>query len=1390
MTMKLVKKNISMNKISKNKIKDIYKIVYNKPIEIKLSLFDPDKILKKSSGEVITAKTINNKTSEPEDGGLFCNKIFKTNSKNNYICNVCSYRQSKPYRCLKCGSNTKLDKSNIQNLSMGHIELVSPIPHPWLLRIKIIHRLAVGINSLYDYKEIDKILMTDPEQIYDYFKNMDLLDTYFYLRHFLVNDFITKKSKVSINNLSLDKNMIYYAIKKKIRIITTLIRLKQRPEWFFITRIPVLSPTYRPLMKLDDKLFVASDINFIYQSIIERNHLLKELLNRYSIDNLRKMSSLFTDIMDEVKRDNPIIKGKINLQKAVTTLIDSSFVKGVMNFKNKSLIKRLSGKKGRFRKDILGKRINFSGRTVITSGPRLHLNQCGLPVELVFELFKPFILLKIRDLSICSQISLTSLNRYSDLKKLLVNRHNLKFVLKLISNIINKHPVLLNRAPTLHRLNIQAFSPLLIHTKAIQLHPLVCSSFNADFDGDTMAVYIPHTLRSQIEARVLMMASTNILNPATQEPIISPTQDIIFGLYYATIMYSGSIGEGRTYNNINEMKHAINVFELDLHSPIYYRIKILDSFENIPTTPGRVLFYHLLMEFIDINFIEMNKVFDKKEIIYLIKLLTSRSSTNRVSFILDQIMSFGFYYAYKAGISLHKNDINTPNLKELFVLKTKTKVDLDYKNYTRGLISTDEKSKRLLNEWSKCSSILANQILKDVIHTVPNRKSAIYMLINSGARGSMIQMRQLCGIRGLMIKPSGDILEIPIVSNFKEGLSVVDYFNSTHGARKGVIDTSLKTAASGYLTRKLFYAAKDLFITEYDCGTEKGIILGNLKYQKDLYKPENFYRHIIGRFLARDVKNPFTGEIILFKNSLVTDSILIILKKLSIEFIVVRSPMTCETKHGICRHCYGSIGVGNQLVSLEQSIGIIAAQSIGEPGTQLTMRTFHQGGTVLRGGNENKLYSLYKCRILIYNRKIIYNNRLGVKINIHRSSKLLLLDHNYSLIVSYNIPYGASLYVDDGQIVTKGVLLFNSDPYTIPILSQNEGFVSFQMNHKKMNYLKVRDSMSGMIKSNMDLKSGTFKRWFLRKNERKYEYINMFQDLLTIMENSFVKRGDIIGRISTSNNIIQDITGGLSKISKLFECIQNQCCLIAPMDGYIKFNYEPSLSKFVLYVLTKNEQTKKEVLIRIGTVHEHSNLFVRQNDYVYQGDLLSTGIIPIREIAEKIEFESSFYNLLEQIQSTYLENGVTIQQKHVEVIISQMFFKVTCMDVFLDKDNFLSESKLSSIREKSSFKYKLKPTRFFKDFYCHQSVRLLVMGLLPIKGRMSLGGISQVGVLGGSFLSSASFQKTSKVLTEAALWRGFDPLIGAQPNLFYGSLMPTGTGFTKKQKTKKLNNSI
>lgn len=1387
MTTKLVAKNSYIKKISSYKKKDIYKIVYNKPIEIRLSLFDPDKILKKSSGEVYTSRTINNKTLEPEDGGLFCNKIFKSNSKNNYICNVCSYRQSKPYRCIRCGGNTKLDKSNIQNLSMGHIELITPVPHPWLLRTKIIHRLSIGIDSIYDYKEIDKILTTDSDKIYNYFKDMDLLNVYFTLRNYLVDNFVTKKLKNDVSNIGIEKNIIYYAIKKKIRIIITLIRLNQRPEWFFFKRIPVLSPTYRPLMKLDDKLFVASDINFLYQSIIERNNTLKELFKKYSIDNVDKLSFLFNEIIDEVKRDNPIIKGKINLQKAVTTLIDSSFIKGVISFKNKSLIKRLSGKKGRFRKDILGKRINFSGRTVITSGPRLHLNQCGLPLELIFEIFKPLILLKIRDLNICSKNSLLTIKTYTDFKKTLMNSNNIKLILKLISTIISKHPILLNRAPTLHRLNIQAFSPLLIHTKAIQLHPLVCSSFNADFDGDTMAVYIPHTLRSQIEARILMMSSNNILNPATQEPIIAPTQDIIYGLYYATVMYQGSLGEGRLYENINEIRYAINALELNLHSSIRFKIVANNVVEIFETTPGRILFYYLVLEYYEIDFKLINKTFDKKEIISLIKYLTYKNSLNKISFVLDQIMSFGFYYAFKSGISLHKNDINTPNLKELFVSKTKLKVNLDYKNYTRGIISIDEKSKRLLNEWSKCSSILANQILKDIMYTIPNRKSPIYMLINSGARGSMIQMRQLCGIRGLMIKPSGDILEIPIVSNFKEGLSVVDYFNSTHGARKGVIDTSLKTAASGYLTRKLFYAAKDVSITEFDCGTEKGILFGNLKYQRDLYKPESFYKHVLGRMLVRNIYNPYTGKIIVYKNSLITNQILNKIIKLGIEYVIVKSPITCETKNGICKQCYGSIGNNTQMISLEESVGIIAAQSIGEPGTQLTMRTFHQGGTVLRGGDENRVYSSYKCRVLILNKKTVFEKNSSVLVNIHRNSKILLIDHNDCLLISYKIPFGALLYVNDGDIVLKGTLLFDWDPYTIPILSNFEGIA--MLNNKNNYYLTIRDSMSGIVKSTINSEVNFYKRWFLKKNDHLSEFISMSQDIITIMDNARVKQGDIIGRISISNKVVQDITGGLSKISKLFECIQNQSCLVAPVEGFIKFNYEPSVSKFILYILTKDNKTKKEILVRVGTIHEEGHLFVRQNDYVYQGDYLSSGIIPIREIAEKIEFELSLYHLLEQIQSTYLDSGVSINQKHTEVIISKMFSKITCMDISLDKEDFFNDSKLIQTKEKTNFRYKLKPTRFLKDFYCHQSVRLLVMGLLPIKGKMSLGGISQVGVLGDSFLSSASFQKTSKVLTEAALWKGFDPLTGAQSNLFYGSLMPSGTGFIHKQKIKKLKHN-
>lgn len=1363
----------------------VYRNMYYKPLEIRLSLLSHDKVLKRSSGEVTKASTINYKTLEPETEGLFCGRIFKTNYKNNYICTVCSFRQTNPYRCSLCGSNTKLDKSNTQNLSMGHINLISPVAHPWFIKAKIIQSLYAGFDGVYDYKEIEKIIQTDPEKVYNYLKEMDLLDALYTSKKQYLNKLLNLSEREEMYNINTSINHANI-IQKKIRIISSFIRLRQRPEWMFIKYLPVLSPTYRPLRVIGEKLFISSDINYLYQRVLERNNSFKKLLSKYIINEYT--SHLHTGYFsDDIRENNPIVRAKVNLQKAVIELIDPSFAKSSTGIKGKSIINRLSGKEGRFRKDILGKRINFSGRTVITSGPRLRINQCGLPIELIFELFKPFILLKIRDLHNFSNTVLNCNLSIDQMVEILKKERNVKSIYKLFNDIVGRHPILLNRAPTLHRLNIQAFSPLLINTKAVQLHPLVCGSFNADFDGDTMAIYVPHTLHSQIEARVLMMTSTNIISPATYEPIISPSQDMVFGLYYMTVAFEGTIGEGNIFYDLKSIKNALDNKQLDLHAPIFFIQN--NNNQRILTTPGRVLIYQMLFDYTDLTRIEIvNKVLDKKEIVNVIKNVIMFVGMRKASLVLDQLMALGFYYAYKAGISLHKNDINVPNLKQLFVERAQTKVDNYQRQYVRGAMSSDERSKRLLNEWSKCSGMLTNQIFRDILHTIPSYKSSIYMLIHSGARGSMVQMRQLCGIRGLMIKPSGDILEIPIVSNFKEGLSVVDYFNSTHGARKGVIDTSLKTAISGYLTRKLFYASKDIFIVEDDCHTKKGILFGNHKFMSNYTGPKGYYRNIIGRYLCRNVIDAGTGLVLLQSNELITEQSISIMQKHSIEYVAVRSAITCETRNGICRKCYGVSTDSNQLAPIGESVGIIAAQSIGEPGTQLTMRTFHLGGTVLKGGSDHTIYSGHAGRILyIYPKQSIDTVHKNIY-NISRKCKILIINMDHSVTASYSVPYGAVLYVNDGDIVAKDVLLFDWSPYSIPIIANFDGIVHYKNKLHNEHAIK-RDKLSGyLITTSKKQLLSQLSTWLLQRNGNVIENIIMPQDTIYMLDGTLIHKGDIIGKISATQGITQDITGGLSKISKLFECVQTHNCIIAPMDGYIVFGNDSISNKRTLYIHAKNKITKEWSLIRVSMVKSDMQLYVREHDFVYKGDVLSDGILPIRDMAERIGFQTSFYNLTEQILSTYMDNGVNVNQKHVEVIAAQMYLKVA--DIQENRENSRAFSKVDKAYNKDTrIKVKVKSTRYSKDYFYSKSISQLAMGLFPKNGKMSLGGISDVTFLSPSFLSSASFQKTSKVLTEASVWRGYDPLTGAQANLFFGYLVPLGTGSIKILKDTYLKNN-
>lgn len=1340
--------------------------IFFKPMEMRISLLSHLRILRISSGQVTSARTINPTSLEPEKGGLFCNKIFRSNYKNNYICTVCSFRQNNPYRCVRCGSNTRLDKSNLHNLSIGHIELRIPIPHPWFLRTKIIHILFEGTNQIHDHKEINNLLERNPEIVYSALKNLNLLNMYFRLRHSLVYLTLNQEYNKEMGNKNYFPDKVLCLLPKKMRVVTAFIRKKQRPEWMFLKIIPILSPTYRPLLRVDDKLFITSDINILYQNLIERNNSLKKLLERHDITHSGVLKKNITSFSNE----HPVNQAKMQLKAAVFELIDPSFVHRHGVGLNKSILKRLSGKDGRFRKDILGKRINFSGRTVITSGPRLKINQCSLPIELAMELFKPFILLKIRELPYLSKY--IKKNDFLDTIEKFDSIY-IKIIYRLIHQLLEKHPILLNRAPTLHRLNIQAFSPILHNTKALQLHPLVCGSFNADFDGDTMAIYVPHTLRSQVEARLLMMTSNNICSPATHDPIISPSQDIVFGLYYSTVIYEGGLGEYSTFESIPQMRVALENKNLDIHAPIYY--------SSYVTTPGRVLIYNIITQFCkSIPFIRINRVFNKKEIVSLIKELYVLFGSKNTALILDQLMSFGFYFAYKAGISLHKNDINTPNLKKLFIQNTQRRLDVSYKEYLRGSITKEEESKKFIREWSRCTGILTKQIFDDILHTIPMYKSSIYMLIHSGARGSMGQMRQLSGMRGLMMKPSGDILETPITSNFKDGLNTTEYFNSTHGARKGVIDTSLKTAVSGYLTRKLFYAAKDIYIVENDCSTKEGILLGDLRYSNIENGTRNFYKDIVGRFLAKDVIDQKTGKLLFYKNTLMMVEHLEMLKRSDVEYVIVKSPITCESRNGICKRCYGIHIDFKKIVSLGESVGILAAQSIGEPGTQLTMRTFHSGGSVLQGQSDSAFHSEQLCRVFFMNYKInksicCSKNKVFVY-NMSRSCKILLQNDSYAVISSYSVPYGAKIYVTDGEVVNKGTLLFEWDPYLVPIISTRRGSVFLNPSKSSVKYM--RNFYTGIMNTGASQKVNKPIYWFLETGNGLLEYSFFSKDIMSIMSKKKIFPGMVLGSTKQKEGFAQDITGGLSKISKLFESVQSDLSLIAPVEGYIVLVHERFNLKTILYINHKDSISHKWHLVRVGVAQNRVSILVREHDYVYRGDSLTYGLPPIREIAEKISFQHSFYTLIEQIQNVYLDNSVSIRQKHLEVIIAQMYMRV--MHSYKDI-NFIN-FKTRDIKKKIKIRF----VRYPKDHYYSTIVSYLTMGLYPYPGTITLSGISSVTYLSTSFLSAASFQKTSKVLADASLWRGYDTLMGAQSNLFFGYLMPIGTGsiHTKRKKLK------
>ncbi len=1117
-----------------------------------------------------------------------------------------------------------------------------------------------------------------------------------------------------------------------------------------MTTVPVIPPDLRPLVPLDGGRFATSDLNDLYRRVINRNNRLKRLI--------------------ELRAPDIIIRNeKRMLQEAVDALFDNGRRGRVITGANKRPLKSLSdmlkGKQGRFRQNLLGKRVDYSGRSVIVVGPELKLHQCGLPKKMALELFKPFIYSRLDAKGYSSTVKQA---------KKLVEKEKPE-VWDILDEVIREHPVLLNRAPTLHRLGIQAFEPVLIEGKAIQLHPLVCAAFNADFDGDQMAVHVPLSLEAQLEARVLMMSTNNILHPANGQPIIVPSQDIVLGLYYLSIMAEGEPGEGTAFGNIGELEHALASKAVTLHTKIRGRYRTVDANRKpvthiYETTPGRMLLGDLLPRDPNLSFDLVNKLMTKKEISNMIDAVYRHCGQKETVIFCDRIMALGFTNAFKAGISFGKDDMVIPDAKAKLVEETQ-QLAKDYEQqYNDGLITQGEKYNKVVDAWAKCTDRVADEMMKRIqaVEKEENGRqkqmNSIYMMSHSGARGSPAQMKQLAGMRGLMAKPSGEIIESPIISNFKEGLSVLEYFNSTHGARKGLADTALKTANSGYLTRRLVDVAQDCIVTEADCGTDAGLRMQAIVDSGQVVV--TLGHRVLGRTAAEDVLHPGTGEVIAPAGQTLDERDVERIEKANVQAFRIRSVLTCETKNGVCAKCYGRDLARGTPVNLGEAVGVIAAQSIGEPGTQLTMRTFHIGGTA-QVVEQSTLDSGFEGKIEIRNRNIVTDSE-GRNIAMARNMQLVIVDRDGTERAVNRITYGSRLLVDDGDTVKRGQRLAEWDPYTRPILTEVDGAVAYEDLVDRVSVSETTDELTGITKRvvvdwranprGADLKPAMVvkgKDAKARKSGRggaEARYPLPVDAILSVEPGSEVKAGDVLARIPMESAKTRDITGGLPRVAELFEARRpKDHAIIAETAGTIKFGRDYKNKRRIIVEPAEDGAEPAEYLIPKGKpFHLQEGDTVEKGDYIVEGNPAPHDILAIKGI------EALAGYLVNEIQDVYRLQGVTINDKHIEVIVRQMLQKVEITDAG-DTDMFPGEQidqlDLDIVND-----------------------RMEAEGKKKAEGVPVLLGITKASLQTRSFFSAASFQETTRVLTEAAVQGKIDPLEGLKENIIVGRLIPAGTG--------------
>ena len=1435
--------------------------------QIRISIASPERIRSWSFGEIKKPETINYRTFKPERDGLFCARIF--GPIKDYECLCGKYKRMK-YRgiiCEKCGVEVTLAK--VRRERMGHIELASPVAHIWFLK-----SLPSRIGLLCDItlKDLERVLYFENYIVLEPgltpLKKNELLseDAYQRMVDELGEDSFTarigaeairemlsgidleaERDKMKIDLRETTSEAKRKKLVKRLKLVEAFIESGARPEWMILEVVPVIPPELRPLVPLDGGRFATSDLNDLYRRVINRNNRLKRLI--------------------ELRAPDIIVRNeKRMLQEAVDALFDNGrrgrAITGANKRPLKSLSDMLKGKQGRFRQNLLGKRVDYSGRSVIVVGPELKLHQCGLPKKMALELFKPFVYSKLELYGMATTIKAA---------KRMVEKERPE-VWDILEEVIREHPVMLNRAPTLHRLGIQAFEPVLIEGKAIQLHPLVCTAFNADFDGDQMAVHVPLSLEAQLEARVLMMSTNNILSPANGKPIIVPSQDIVLGIYYITmerdeqpgqaipvhnldqlkagvadkslffyvqgtqnrtvdvndadtllsrissrevtvhralkiadrkVLEAGlatndirvfnvdnpgtplayadiaelekTVAAGKaflyrmpTFSNVAEIEEALAAKTINLHQKIKTRHKIMDkdgvlAVQIVETTPGRMLLSEIVPHHPMVPFSAYNRLLTKKDIQNVIDLVYRHCGQKETVIFADRVMGLGFSHAFRAGISFGKDDMVVPLAKDKLVNDTEDRAKEYEQQYQDGLITQGEKYNKVVDAWSKCTDDVADAMMKEISRLEPGRMvNSIYMMAHSGARGSAAQMKQLAGMRGLMAKPSGEIIETPIISNFKEGLSVLEYFNSTHGARKGLADTALKTANSGYLTRRLVDVAQDAIIIDEDCGTDKGLVVSAVIEGGDVISPLG--ERILGRSAARDIVHPVTGEVIVANAAIIGESEVEIIEEAGIETVMIRSVLTCESPDGVCGTCYGRDLARGTRVNVGEAVGVIAAQSIGEPGTQLTMRTFHIGGAAQRGAEQSSIEAVGDSVVTLVNRNVVVNSS-GNNIVMSRNCELALTDEKGRERARHRVPYGARLIVDEGAKVTKGTKLAEWDPYTLPIITETSGVVQYVDLVEGLSVREVVDEATGIAsKVVVDWKQqprGSELRPRVELLNDKGEHLTLANGLearyflsldaiLSIENGAKVNAGDVLARIPREGSKTRDITGGLPRVAELFEARKpKDHAIISEIDGRVEFGKDYKSKRRILVVPENGDPV--EYLIPKG-----KHISVQEGDYVRRGDALMDGNPVPHDILKVMGVPALAQYLIKEIQDVYRLQGVKINDKHIEVIVRQMLQKVEITEP--GDTTFLVGEQVD------------------RHEFEAENNKVIKAGERPASGTPVLQGITKASLQTHSFISAASFQETTRVLTEASTAGKVDTLMGLKENVIVGRLIPAGTG--------------